>query len=118
MGTPADRTVAVMELPETQLQLLAQLLARELGSIYGLEPALLTAAEVARRYGVTRAWVYKHAGELGGQRMGSGPKARLRFRQIEVRRRLGAEDRAASAPASRAGAVELLPVGARRLSRR
>ena len=42
-------------------------------------PGLVDAAELARRLGVTRAWVYEHATELGAIRLGSGPSARLRF---------------------------------------
>ncbi len=41
--------------------------------------ALMTAAEVAAGFGVTRAWVYEHATELAAVRLGTGPKARLRF---------------------------------------
>ena len=37
------------------------------------------AARVAAHLGVSRCWVYEHAGELGACRLGSGPKARLRF---------------------------------------
>jgi len=40
---------------------------------------LLTPADVALRYGVSRTWVYAHARELGAVRLGAGPKARLRF---------------------------------------
>jgi hypothetical protein len=39
----------------------------------------LDASEVAQRLGVTRAWVYEHATELGAIRIGEGPRARLRF---------------------------------------
>ena len=42
-------------------------------------PGLVDAAELARRLGVTRAWVYEHATELGAIRLGSGPSPRLRF---------------------------------------
>jgi hypothetical protein len=40
---------------------------------------LIDVAELARHLGVTRAWVYQHADELGAIRIGSGPRARLRF---------------------------------------
>jgi hypothetical protein len=40
---------------------------------------LLTAAEVASRYGVKRGWVYDNAARLGAIRLGRGSKARLRF---------------------------------------
>jgi hypothetical protein len=70
-------------------------------------------------YGLSRGWVYKHARELGGQRMGAGPKARLRFRADEVQQRLS-ELRADRTEAARAEVrdawehVELLPVGPKR----
>jgi hypothetical protein len=45
---------------------------------------LLTAAQVADRFAVGRAWVYQHAEELGARRLGQGPKPRLRFDAHEV----------------------------------
>jgi hypothetical protein len=49
---------------------------------------LLTADELARWLSVERDYVYAHADELGALRLGSGPRARLRFDRDEVRRRL------------------------------
>jgi len=43
------------------------------------EAEWITAAEVARRYSVSRDFVYEHSERLGAERMGDGPKARLRF---------------------------------------
>jgi hypothetical protein len=43
------------------------------------EPRWVDAAEVARRFGVARSWVYAHAPRLGAVRLGHGPRARLRF---------------------------------------
>jgi hypothetical protein len=40
---------------------------------------LLTAAELAQRFGVSRAWVYEHANQLGAIRLGEGNRGRLRF---------------------------------------
>ena len=40
---------------------------------------LLTADELAAWLRVDRAYVYEHAAELGVFRLGSGPRARLRF---------------------------------------
>lgn len=40
---------------------------------------LVTAAELARHFGVSRAWVYEHANELGVIRLGEGNRGRLRF---------------------------------------
>jgi hypothetical protein len=75
-------------LPDADLRRLARFIAKELEALHGLQPALLTAADVAKQYGLSRGWVYKHARDLGGQRMGTGPKARLRFRSHEVQARL------------------------------
>jgi hypothetical protein len=101
----------------------ARFIATELEALQGLQPALLTAAEVAKQYGLSRGWVYKHARELGGQRMGPGPKARLRFRAREVQTRLSelqvgdgetrrSESRVAQQP------VDLLRIGPTRGGRR
>jgi hypothetical protein len=40
---------------------------------------LIDAAELARRLGVERSWVYTHAIELGAVKLGQGPRPRLRF---------------------------------------
>jgi hypothetical protein len=40
---------------------------------------LVDAAELARRLGVDRSWVYTHAIDLGAVRLGNGPRPRLRF---------------------------------------
>jgi hypothetical protein len=39
----------------------------------------MTAADVAARYSVSRAWVYANAQQLGAARLGEGSRARLRF---------------------------------------
>jgi len=39
----------------------------------------LDAAAVAKRLGVSREYVYDHAEELGGERLGSGPKSPWRY---------------------------------------
>lgn len=40
---------------------------------------LVDAAELARRLGIERSWVYSHAIELGAVKLGKGAKPRLRF---------------------------------------
>lgn len=40
---------------------------------------LIDTGQLARHLGVTRAWIYEHADELGAMRLGCGSKARLRF---------------------------------------
>lgn len=42
-------------------------------------PALIDAAEVARRLGRSRGWVYEHTDELGAVRLGDGARPRLAF---------------------------------------
>jgi len=42
-------------------------------------PRLLTAEQVADRFGIGAAWVREHAVELGVLRLGDGPRPRLRF---------------------------------------
>jgi hypothetical protein len=43
------------------------------------EGRLLSAAQVAERWGVDRSWIYEHAEQLGVRRLGTGVKPRLRF---------------------------------------
>ncbi len=84
---------------------------------------LVDAAELARRFGIERSWVYSHAIELGAVKLGSGPKPRLRFDpQIAARvlRRVGEESaadpparsgkRAGQPPRDRRSEVSLLPI--------
>jgi hypothetical protein len=51
-------------------------------------PDLIDAAEVARRFGVARSWVYEHAEDLGAIRLGDGDRPRLRFDAAIVAERL------------------------------
>ena len=80
---------------------------------------LADAAEVARELGVDRDWVYAHAEELGGARLG-GERGRLRFDLARIRRDLacpaGTRSRPSVArrprrqpPPRRRGDVELIP---------
>jgi hypothetical protein len=91
---------------------------------------LVDAAGVAAYLNVDRSFVYEHADELGARRLGSGPRARLRFSLEEVDSRLttcstGRESKAAESrvvePIRRrrrtAGLgtnVELLPIRGRK----
>jgi hypothetical protein len=69
-------------------------LLREQRLVEDTAPRLVTADELARRFGLTRTWVYEHANELGAISMGDGPRARMRFdlrfagQAIYARRRL------------------------------
>src|SRR5437773_1594986 len=85
-----------------------------------LADELLDASEVARRFHVSRDFVYRHAEELGAVRVGDGPKAPLRFNPATVEERLapalpaepnGPEPapRPRRKTPARPGTVELLP---------
>lgn len=45
---------------------------------------ILDAAGVAKRYGLSREWVYRHKTALGGWTVGDGPRPRWRFDAAEV----------------------------------
>lgn len=83
----------------------------------GAAAELIDAAEVARRFSVTRDYVYEHAEELGAVRLGNGSRARLRFDPVTVREKftqpvqVREPQRENRPPVRRAGsAVDLLPV--------
>ena len=79
---------------------------------------LVGAEEIARRFGVSRTFVYDHAQDLGAVKLGAGPKARLRFDVERARdglEQLAGAHRETAAPARRRGRprkAEHLPVGA------
>lgn len=58
-----------------------------------LEPSasMLTAGEVAARYGVSKNYIYEHAIRLGAIRLGDGPRARMRFSADAVAEALACE---------------------------
>jgi len=83
---------------------------------------LIDAAELARRFGIERAWVYSHAIELGAVKLGDGAKPRLRFDPevaAQALRRVGdgpaadppaRSDKRAGQPQGSEGQAELLPI--------
>jgi hypothetical protein len=67
-------------------------IARRVTQLLSTHPSgvvYIDARELAERLGVERSWVYAHARELGGVRLGDGPRARLRFDVERVRGMLG-----------------------------
>src|ERR1700683_5313512 len=52
---------------------------------------LVDAATLAAELGVQRSWVYEHTNELHPIRLGTGPKARLRFDALVVRAAIAAQ---------------------------
>src|ERR1700730_15452276 len=67
----------------TQLeQLLAAAIAEQVAALlHDDKPRIrmVDATTLAAELGVSRDFVYAHASELGGQRLGGGPRGRLRF---------------------------------------
>ena len=51
---------------------------------------LVDARQLAQELGVSLDFVYSHAGELGAMRLGSGPRARIRFDLDRARQALEA----------------------------
>jgi len=60
---------------------------------------LMDAGQLAKHLGLTRAWVYEHAQDLGAIQVGNGPRPRLRFDPALAREALRAH-RHRSGPAS------------------
>jgi hypothetical protein len=67
---------------------------------------LVDARTLAGYLGVTVGYVYAHADELGARRLGSGPKARLRFSVAEVDSRLTACSASRESASPDCGTVE------------
>lgn len=64
-------------LDDAQLELLAALIAERLRADRPAE--MVDAAELAKRLGRSREFVYDHVEALGGVRVGDGPRPRLLF---------------------------------------
>jgi hypothetical protein len=62
-------------------------------------PRLVDALTLAADLGVERSWVYEHANELHPIRLGTGPKARLRFDVLAVRAAFAAHNFTEHSPA-------------------
>jgi hypothetical protein len=84
-----------------------------------IEGELVDAAEVARRFSVSRDFVYYHADELSVIRLGNGSRARQRFDPVVVRERLTQMTvrdpekkprRENRNPVRRGGSSDLLPI--------
>jgi hypothetical protein len=68
---------------------------------------LLSAAQVARRWGIDRSWVYAHADDLGVRRLGTGVRPRLRFDPVRVAAYLEPLDLASARPDGRSGVADV-----------
>jgi hypothetical protein len=63
-------------------------LLREEGELATNGPRLMTVAEVRNEFGVSADWVYANADGLGAIRLGSGPRARIRFDRAAIATRI------------------------------
>jgi hypothetical protein len=63
-------------------------LLREEGVVSRDGPRLLTVAAVSQEFGVSTDWLYANARPLGAIRLGSGPRARLRFDRATIADRI------------------------------
>jgi hypothetical protein len=72
---------------------------------------LVDVGALAAELGVSRAYVYEHADELGALRLGKGPKAPLRFDPVAVRAALSCSgsERSQSQNPSAGGASQQAP---------
>jgi hypothetical protein len=92
----SDQLVLAPETVEALAAAIARRLAAELRS--DAPEGLIDAAEVARRLGCSRSWVYDNAGRLGAIRIGSGERARLRFDPAKLDPSAAAEAEPDTAP--------------------
>ena len=75
------------------IEAIADATAMRLAQIVRARPAtfgLVDARQLAHELAVSLDYVYAHAAELGGMRLGSGPKARIRFDLDHARQALEA----------------------------
>jgi hypothetical protein len=98
-------------------------IAQRVAAILQSEPLptreqLMTATDVAARFGVSRTWVYDNAERLGAIRLGTGSRARLRFDpnrvgefiQAEPNSRERSARRSSPAAACWLGKADLIPI--------
>jgi len=124
--TTEQALISGFALTDAQLDALADRIADRLAARIACPPVpptsrrLVTADELAAMLGTSRECVYRHSSELGAERIGDGPRARLRFDPTLALARGNAKPAAATratAPPgnshlrrSTAAAVPLLPV--------
>ena len=89
----ARRPAPAVTLSEGDVEAIAEATARKLVEFVGERGktfGLVGPRELAEGLGVSLDYVYTHAAELGAMRLGSGPKARIRFDLDGARRLLEA----------------------------
>jgi hypothetical protein len=89
----ADVAMVERILTDGDVEAIAEATAARLAEIVSGAPgtfALVDARQLARDLDVSLDYVYAHASELGAMRLGSGPKARIRFDLDRARQALEA----------------------------
>jgi hypothetical protein len=107
-----------MRLDDASVEAIARRVAELLRDAHDLPTAgdFIDAAEVARRFNISRDWVYAHADALGAKPLGNGERPRLRFDPAQVHERLGARPAPVATaprqvkPRRRMAAPDLLPI--------
>ncbi len=105
---------APVQLAPESIEAIAQRVAELIGHPEPVQ--FIDAAEVGRRFGVSRDYVYEHAEELGAIEVGEGSRPRLRFDVKKVSERFcslagSREPQRDNRSAVRRGSgVELLPI--------
>lgn len=82
----ATASLAAVHSPNSELSsaALVEAIAVRVVELLRTDSPLLDAADVARRLGRSRAWVYRNADELGAVRLGEGERPRLGFPPAKV----------------------------------
>ena len=78
------------EIAQQQREILTWVEGQEESEEHQPDAGLLEPAELAKRLGKDRKWVYEHSEKLGAIRLGDGPKPRLYFDLALARERLAA----------------------------
>jgi hypothetical protein len=93
-------TVTVVTLDDESVERVARRLAEMMRpAAFRTTPDLVDAATLADLLGVSRGTVYQHAKALGGERIGAGPRAPLRFDPEIARAAMAAMGERESSPA-------------------
>jgi hypothetical protein len=117
----SERTTIVLD--RASIDAIAERVTEQVADLLrgeSISDELIDAAEVARRLGVSRAYVYEHADELGARRLTDSPRSRLRFDPELIVDRPERDEprpepvRRKPAPRRSRADVDLLPVGRKR----
>lgn len=130
LGEPSPETSALVAtvactLADTIVPEVAERIAERVLAILAAQPTAaagqtVDATTLATHLGVTRGFVYEHAQQLGGVRLGNGPRPRLRFdltRALEAWNARSTSERS-QAPRTPAATEQTRAPGRARIGRR